>query len=141
MYMSICEVSLLELLHFNSRDDTETSIMKNVDWTIVKSMYKETETKWAEGHYWLGGQIKMNLTDRISLEKIRQAKTIGDNRIKQLGGPANGIELMSIKITKHELILLENVIKNYTQIMKYRVKNMLLDKLNNDTSNYVLGYL
>jgi len=139
--MSIHEVSLLELLKFNAKNDTETNIMTNVEWNIVRDIFDKTNTKWAKGHYWLGGQIKMNVNDPISLEKTQQAKIIGDKRFIELGGPANSFEMASINTSRRELHLLEQVIDNYTQIMKYRVKNLLLHKTISDIANHILEYL
>ena len=139
--MSINEVSLLELIEFIPMNDNETILMNNVDWSILNIIFDKTKTSWANGSYWLGGQIQMNPSELISLEKISEAREIGVKRFNEMGGPANWAEMNSINTSRHELNLLENVVENYINIMKDRIKNELLNKTCNDTANNIINFL
>lgn len=117
------EVSLHMLVRFTPENEIESNIMNEVDWEkVVTELMNYTTKSWSNGCYWLGGQIKMTPEELISLEKIQEARNIGNRRLIELGGPTNSFEAASIEKTRMDLNRIEMVIKNYIEIMKSRIE-------------------
>ena len=70
----------------------------NEDEKISINLYLQTTTeKYADGKYWLKGQLQISPNDEITNEKMREADDIDKRRQIEYGGPCNGLEAASIR--------------------------------------------
>lgn len=122
------EVSLNTLVEFKSQDINEEESMTAVNWNVVvNNLISNTKESFADGYYWLGGQIKMNRDDLISMEKIHKAKLIGLSREELI---VNSFEKASVETSKRKLLELERVVITYNSIMRKRNINSNMKKGN-----------
>jgi len=63
-----------------------------------------------KGTFYLGGQIKMQKTDLISLETVEKSREITKRRLIEYGGPCNSWEMHSIRRSEIELKVVEDLV-------------------------------
>lgn len=73
-----------------------------------------------ENQFWLGGQIKMKSDDNITLDTIERVKEINKRRDIEYGGPCNSFEAASIQRSNLDLEMVENMVKQYNEILALR---------------------
>jgi hypothetical protein len=87
--------------------------------TVVAEYMEDTKTTWSKGGYWLGGQVKMMPTDKITDELIARVKQI---HVENSGyGPANSWEMASIWRAQRQFAEIESVVKRYREVMRQRI--------------------
>lgn len=87
--------------------------------TVVAEYMEDTKTSWSKGGYWLGGQIKLMPTDKITDELFARVKQI---YVEISGyGPANSWEMASIWRAQRQFAEIESVVKRYREVMQQRV--------------------
>lgn len=87
--------------------------------TVVAEYMEDTKTTWSKGGYWLGGQVKMMPTDKITDELIERVKQIYVEKSDY--GPANSWEMASIWRCQRQFTEIEAVVKRYREVMRQRV--------------------
>ncbi len=87
--------------------------------TVVAEYMEDTKTTWSKGGYWLGGQVKLMPTDKITDELIERVKQIYVEKSDY--GPANSWEMGSIWRCQRQFAEIETVVKRYREVMRQRV--------------------
>jgi hypothetical protein len=83
----------------------------------------------------------MKPDEEITLKKINEVKIIREKRIEEYGGPCNGAEMASFWRSDRQLSEIEEIVKKYLEILKYRyLKELEKTKLNNDVNNVIVSY-
>jgi hypothetical protein len=130
--------TLNKLIEFTLNDDTERAIFEGCKTDVLNEYLADTKSTWSNGTFYLGGFIKMNPDDEITLKKIEEVKIIRDQRYKEYGGPCNSWEAASIWRSERQLDEIELLVKKHSDILKYRyLKELEKTKLNNDVNNDV----
>lgn len=94
---------------------------------VVKEYIEDTKSSWAKGNYWLGGQIKLSPTDKITDEMLKKVQAIYD-------GPCdacNSAEMASIRRSIRQFSEIQNVVHHF----RNNAKKRLLTDLNKTTLN------
>ena len=116
--------SLFDLLAFASQE------------TVVKEYVEETKSSWAKGNYWLGGQIKLSPTDKITDEMLKKVQAIYD-------GPCdacNSAEMASIRRSTRQFSEIKNVVHRFREDAKCRLLTDLnKTRLNEDVNNIIVS--
>jgi hypothetical protein len=124
------KVTLTELINFthnlNPRYKEETEF-HNLDKSVLFDYLKQSKESWANGKYYLGGQIQMDLDEPITLDKIREVRMIRIQRDKDYGEPANSAEAGSIYMSEKQLNQIETIIKKYIDLDNIRTESLLLE--------------
>jgi hypothetical protein len=87
--------------------------------TVVAEYMEDTKNTWSKGGYWLGGQVKLMPTDKITDELIERVKQIYVEKSDY--GPANSWEMGSIWRCQRQFAEIETVVKRYREVMRQRV--------------------
>lgn len=87
--------------------------------TVVAEYMEDTKNTWSKGGYWLGGQVKLMPTDKITDELIERVKQIYVEKSDY--GPANSWEMASIWRCQRQFTEIEAVVKRYREVMRQRV--------------------
>jgi hypothetical protein len=90
-----------------------------IDETVVAEYIEDTKTTWSKGGYWLGGQVKMMPTDKITDELFARVKQLYVEKSDY--GPANSWEMASIWRAQRQFTEIEAVVKRYREVMRQRV--------------------
>ena len=129
--------TLRKLLDFTPLNEKEHHIY-NINKSILQTYLDNTKSSWSGGKYYLGGQIKLNLDDEISLELI-------DKAWDMFGGDSyacNSAEMASIWAAKGGLTNIEIIVKKYIEIQKMRIleelnKTKLISDINKEIVSYI----
>ena len=132
------KATLNSLLSFvPDQTNNDEKIMYNKLEKQVLTSYSESIVR--NGSFYLGGQIKMNPDEEITLDKIKEVRKINKRREIEYGKPCNSFEAMSILNSEKLLNQMEEIIKCYLTIMYSReLKNI---KLNDDADTNIISYL
>lgn len=116
--------SLFDLLSFSPQE------------RVVNEYVEDTKSCWTKGNYWLGGQIKLTPTDKITDEMLKKVQAIYD-------GPCdacNSAEMASIWRSKRQLYEIKNVVHRFREDAK---RQLLTDlnktRLNEDVNNIIVS--
>jgi hypothetical protein len=122
-------VTLTELINFthnlNPRYKEEREF-HNLDKSVLFDYLKQSKESWANGKYYLGGQIQMGLDEPITLDKIREVRMIRIQRDRDYGEPVNSAEAGSIYRSEIQLNQIETIIKKYIDLDNIRTESLLL---------------
>jgi hypothetical protein len=103
---------------------------------VVKEYIEDTKSSWAKGNYWLGGQIKLSPTDKITDEMLKKVQAIYD-------GPCdacNSAEMASIWRSKRQFSEIQIVVHQFRNNAKNRLLTDLnKTKLNEDVNNIIVS--
>jgi hypothetical protein len=104
--------SLLDLANFLPNDDTEVIVVGE---TVVTEYIKCTKETWTNGNYWLGGQLKLSPTEKITDSLLR--------KINAESGyyACNSWEMASIQRSQRQFSEIIVVVKRYREVMRRRV--------------------
>ena len=123
------KVTLTELINFthnlNPRYKEEREF-HNLDKSVLFDYLKQSKESWANGKYYLGGQIQMDLDEPITLDKIREVRMIRIQRDKDYGEPVNSAEAGSIYRSEIQLNQIETIVKKYIDLDNIRTESLLL---------------
>lgn len=134
-------ISLNKLIEFTPNDDTEREIFESCKKDVLNEYLADTKSTWSKSTFYLGGQIKMNPDEEITLDKIKEVRKISKQREIEYGGPCNSAEVASIWRHERQLSEIEVIVKIYSEILKYRyLKELEKTKLNTDVSNIIVSY-
>jgi hypothetical protein len=115
--------SLLELAQFAPDD------------SAVKEYIKTTKSSWSKGNYWLGGEINLSPTDKITHElcnKVREIYEIDSFY-------CNSFEMASVNHGKTLFVQIQLVAKQFREMMKQRTLDELnKTKLNQDVNKIIV---
>ena len=106
--------------------------------TVVAEYMEDTKTTWSKGGYWLGGQVKLMPTDKITDELIERVKQIYVEKSDY--GPANSWEMASIWRCQRQFTEIEAVVKRYREVMRQRVlAELAKTPLNADVNGIIVS--
>ena len=104
--------------------------------TVINEYVEDTKSSWAKGNYWLGGQIKLSPTDKITDEMLKKVQAIYD-------GPCdacNSAEMASIRRSKRQFSEIKNVVHRFREDAK---RQLLTDlnktRLNEDVNKIIVS--
>jgi hypothetical protein len=104
---------------------------------VVKEYIDDTKSSWSKGKYWLGGQIALNPTDKITDEFIEKVQKINDDSDDYA---CNMAEMASIWRSKRQFTEIKSIIQKYKDFTKQRVLDELnKTKLNSDVNNIIIS--
>jgi hypothetical protein len=130
--------NLNTLIEFKPNNDKEREIFESCKKDVLNEYLADTKSTWSNGTFYLGGQIKMNPYEEITLDKIKEVREISRKRLFEYGGPCNSWEAASIWRCERQLNEIENILKIYLQICILR--ELEKTKLNDDVSNIIVSY-
>ena len=133
------KASLNTLLEFIPNNDIERNIFDNLNKNVLTRYLNDTKTTYSNGMFYLGGQVKMNPHEEISLDKITEVRVIDKKREIEYGGPCNSWEAASINSHRNHLNQMEEIIKAYTKIIYLR--ELEKTKLNDDVNNNIVSFI
>jgi len=141
MYIISKMATLNKLVEFKSNDNTEREMFESCKRDVLNEYLADTKTTWSKGTFYLGGQIKMNPDEEITLDKIKEVRKISKQREIEYGGACNSWEMASIWRAERQLSEIEVLVKIYSEILKYRyLKELEKTKLNADVNNVIVSY-
>jgi len=133
--------TLNKLIEFTPNDDDERTIFESCKKDVLNEYLADTKSTWSKGTFYLGGFIKMNPDDEITLKQIDEVKIIRAKRVDEYGGPCNSWEMASIWRSERQLAEIEVLVKIYSEIIKYRyLKELEKTKLNNNVNNVIVSF-
>ena len=104
--------------------------------TVINEYVEDTKSSWAKGNYWLGGQIKLSPSDKITDEMLKKVQAIYD-------GPCdacNSAEMASIRRSKRQFSEIKNVVHRFREDAK---RQLLTDlnktRLNEDVNKIIVS--
>ena len=126
--------SLHDLANFLPTDSSENIIMGE---SVVAEYMATTKKSWSPGHYWLGGQLKLNPNDKLTPEVFNKA----DKMMKDAGDyGCNSWENESIKDGKRQFDEIEVVVKRYREVMRRRIlAELAKTPLNADVNEMIVS--
>jgi hypothetical protein len=134
-------ITLNILLSFIPNDDNERAIFEGCKRDVLNDYLADTKSTWSNGTFYLGGFIKMKPDEEISLKKINEVKIVREKRYKEYGGPCNSAEMASIWRSERQLAEMEEIVKRYSDILKYRyLKELEKTKLNSDVNMNIVSF-
>jgi hypothetical protein len=134
-------ITLNILSTFTANDDNERTIFDICKKDVINEYLADTKSTWSNGTFYLGGFIKMKPDEEITLKQINEVKIIRDKKFKEYGGHCNGAEIVSILRSDRQLNEIEEIVKKYLEIVKYRyLIELEKTKLNNDVNNVIVSY-
>jgi hypothetical protein len=135
--------TLNKLIGFVTENDEERAIYDICKKDVLNEYLQDSKSTWSKGQFYLGGFIKMNPDDEITMKKINEVKIIREKRYIEYGGPCNSAEMASIWRSERQLAEIEEIVKKYEEIYKLRVEKELLkiQRLNNDVTTSIVGFI
>jgi hypothetical protein len=135
--------TLNNLIAFVPENDAEREIFDSCKKDVLNDYLKDSKSSWSKGQYYLGGFIKMNPDDEITMKTIDEVKIIRKQRYIEYGGPCNSAEMASIWRSERQLSEIEEIVKKYEKIYKLRVEKELLkiQRLNTDVTTSIVGFI
>ena len=135
--------TLNKLIGFVPENDAERKIFGNCKKDVLNEYLKDTNHRWSNGQFYLGGFIQMNPDEEITQKKIDKVKQERERRYIEYGGPCNSAEAASIWNTERQLSEIEILVKKYEKIYKLRVEKELnkIPVLNNDVTSSIVGFI
>jgi len=105
---------------------------------VVNEYVEDTKSSWAKGNYWLGGQIKLSPSDKITNEMLKKVQEIHD-------GPCdacNSAEMASIWRAKRQFSDIQIVVQQFQNYAKQCLLTILhKTKLNSDVNQNIISWL
>jgi hypothetical protein len=113
--MNIAAPTLYELHEFMIANPTYFNEDENIS---INQYLQNTTEKYADGKYWLKGQLQLSPNDEITNEKMNEAEEIDKRRQIEYGGPCNGLEAASIRQHTYKFENLKKVIIKYYHLLE-----------------------
>ena len=133
--------SLIQLSQFVPSNDAEMAIY-NVDAEkyIIQKYIDDSQSSWAKGKYYLGGQIRVEPNEPITPELFKQAwKPFLDGSCNDY---CNSFEYASIISAKRGLSSIDKIVGQYIEIQKLRIlKELEKTKLVTDVNKTIVGFI
>jgi hypothetical protein len=115
IFVIMFDPSLLDLANFLPNDTTEVIVVGE---TVVTEYIKYTKETWTNGNYWLGGQLKLSPTEKITdslMDKVRKINAESGDYA------CNSWEMASIQRSQRQFSEIIVVVKRYREVMRRRV--------------------
>ena len=115
IFVIMFDPSLLDLANFLPKDDTEVIIVGE---TVVAEYMAYSKEMWSNQNYWLGGQVKLSLTEKITdvlMDKVRKVN------VESGDYACNSWEMASIQRSQRQFAEIIVVVKRYREVMRRRV--------------------
>ena len=135
--------TLNKLIEFFPENDAEREIFGNCKKDVLNEYLKDTNHRWSNGQFYLGGFIQMKPYDEITLKIIDKVKQEREKRYIEYSYACNSAEAASIWNTERQLSEIEILVKKYEEIYKLRVEKELnkIQKLNNDVTSSIVEFI
>jgi hypothetical protein len=142
-YIITTMATLNKLLTFVPENDEERAIFDSLKKSVLTEYLIDSKSSWSKGQFYLGGFIKMNPDEEITLKKFDEVKKMREKRYIEYGGPCNSAEMASIWRSERQLSEIEIIVKKYEEIYKLRVEKELLkiQSLNNDVTTSIVSFI
>ena len=129
--------TLNQLINFVPQNETEFIILKE---TVIEVYLIDTQSRWSEGKYYLGGQIKLDPDDVITDELIKMVNDIYSKPSEMYY--CNSAEMASVWRSMQHITELTAILKRYKEIQKKRIMTELnKTKLNTDVNKIIVEML
>ena len=129
--------TLNQLINFVPQNETEFIILKE---TVIEEYLIDTQSRWSEGKYYLGGQIKLDPDDVITDELIKMVNDIYSKPSEMYY--CNSAEMASVWRSMQHITELTAILKRYKEIQKKRIMTELnKTKLNTDVNKIIVEML
>jgi hypothetical protein len=132
------KANLNTLLEFIPNGDEERNLFNTLKKDVLNEYLADIKSTWSKGTFYLGGQIKMNPDEEITLDKIKEVRDISRKRLIEYGGPCNSAEMASIWRAERQLNEIESILKVYLQICILR--ELEKTKLNTDVNKTIVSF-
>jgi hypothetical protein len=116
---SLPNLTLNSLLNFVFENEEEREAFNKYS-KVLYEYLENTKEKYYNGHYYLGGQIRLCPNDELSLKTIEKVREISAKKLIEYGGPCNSLEAASIYNSNRQLNEMENLIKTVNNIFTAR---------------------
>lgn len=113
------KATLTNLINFVPNGIEETALFNTVKKTVLNDYLNDTKQPYCYGEFYLGGQIKINIDEEITLEKITEARFINIKKLAEYEF-CNSFEVMSMANHDRKLNQIEEIIKCYLKIGQLR---------------------
>lgn len=113
------KATLTNIINFVPNGIEETALFNTVKKTVLNDYLNDTKQPYCYGQFYLGGQIKINIDEEITLEKITEARLINIKKLTEYGF-CNSFEVMSMANHERKLNQIEEIIKCYLKIGQLR---------------------
>jgi hypothetical protein len=135
--------TLNKLIEFVPENDTEREIFGNCKKDVLNEYLQDTNHRWSNGQFYLGGFIQMKPDEEITLKIIDRVKQERERRYIEYGGPCNSAEAASMWNSERQLDEIEILVKKYEEIYKLRVEKELnkIQKLNDDVTSSIMRFI
>lgn len=116
--------SLLDLLAFAPQEP------------VVQEYIEHTKSSWSKGCYWLGGQVKLNPSDKITEELLEKVQKNQNEPYEA----CNSAELASIWRSTRQFSQITTLVQQFRDNAKERVLHELnKTKLNTDVNGIIVS--
>lgn len=107
--------SLFDLANFLPCVPSENIIVNEL---VVAEYVADTRSSWSPGNYWLCGQLKLSINEKLTPEILNKV----DKMMKDAGDyGCNSWEVASIFKSKRQFAEIEAVVKRYIEVMRRRI--------------------
>lgn len=110
------KITLIYLINYVPNNDIERMMYKDIDIQVLSSYLQDTKLQYLGGSFYLGGQVKMQPDEEITIQKIDEVREISKQRLKDYGY-TNSFELGSITRSEKLLNELEKIIKFHLNLL------------------------
>ena len=97
------KATLNKLIEFVPENDAEREIYNGCKKDVLNEYLEDTNHRWSNGQFYLGGFIQMKPDDEITLKIIDKVKQEREKRYIEYGGPCNSAEAASIWNSERQL--------------------------------------
>ncbi len=114
------KATLYNLYNFIPQTEEEKTKV-NAVWNkaTLEKYVNNLQERYANGQFYLGGQLKMKPTDEITMDTIRTVYEINERQIK-ISPPANSFEIHSVNQHNETFYSFEKMLICYLEIMQNR---------------------
>ena len=103
---------------------------------VVQEYIEDTKSSWSKGCYWLGGQVKLNPSDKITQELMEKVQKIQNEPYEA----CNNAELASIWRSTRQFSQITTLVQRFRDNAKERVLHELnKTKLNTDVNGIIVS--
>jgi hypothetical protein len=134
----LLKTTLTYLINYTPNNNAEKIMYEKLDIQVLSSYLNDTNSKYLEGSFYLGGQIKMKPDEEITLKKIDEARQI-TKQLKEYGDYANSWEMASVMHSETLLNQMEKIIQFHNNLLLFN--ELEKTKLNDDVNLNIVSFI